>query len=117
VQHSGQGEFTPPDLPGDRRRVLNLLYFRSANNSFTPMFLSQLQPGQRIRVIQQFQTFDKNRIEAGDEFTFCSYQYFPYDDGFTFQFEEGIIRLSGNNPDNCLVLANFSAYFELLSDI
>jgi hypothetical protein len=78
------------------------------------MYLTHLTKGQRIRVVQRFETFDKDWIEAGLIYTFTGYSFFPYDDGYTFMFEEGAFRLSGNFPENLDVLGNFDTYFVLL---
>lgn len=53
-----------------------------------------------------FKDFDDSVIEEGREFTFSHSTFFPYDDGYTFNFERGGFRLSGNEPDSAEVLAN-----------
>jgi hypothetical protein len=76
--------------------------------------LSDLTAGQKIKVIKEFIDFDRNPISVGRIFTFNCYDYFPYDGGYTFQFEEVTIRLAEIFTSNEQVLNNFSEYFELV---
>ncbi|MBL7876222.1 MAG: DUF3601 domain-containing protein [Cyclobacteriaceae bacterium] len=76
--------------------------------------INDLIAGQKIRVITEFLDFDNYKIEAGRILTFTSYTYFPYDGGYTFQFEEDTIRLAEIDAANDEVLTNFSKYFELM---
>lgn len=76
--------------------------------------LSDLTAGQKIKVITGFIDFDMNSINVGRVFTFSCYDYFPYDGGYTFQFEEVTIRLAEIFTSNEQVLNNFSEYFELV---
>jgi mutator protein MutT len=68
--------------------------------------LTHLSRGDRVVVRTAFRDFDHALIEAGRELTFSHYTFFPYDDGYTFYFERGGFRLSGNEPDQADVLAN-----------
>ncbi len=79
-----------------------------------PQYLSELSKGQKIKVLKEFFDFDTDKIEAGRILTFRDYNYFPYDGGYTFNFEEGVIRLAEIDGDNERVLNNFSEYFELV---
>ncbi len=80
-----------------------------------PQSLDGLSKGQKIKVIKGFIDFDHDKIEAGRILTFNEYSYFPYDGGYTFQFEEGTIRLAEIDAENERVLNNFSEYFELVT--
>lgn len=73
-----------------------------------PQSLDGLSKGQKIKVIN-------DKIEAGRILTFNEYSYFPYDGGYTFQFEDGTIRLAEIDAENERVLNNFSEYFELVT--
>jgi 8-oxo-dGTP diphosphatase len=70
------------------------------------VMLSHLRPGERVLVRTAFRTFDGGEIAAGRTFTFVGYTLFPYDDGYTFSFEEGGFRLSGLVAENEAVLVN-----------
>lgn len=80
------------------------------------MYLTHLVKGQKIRIIKSFQSFDKVQIDKGRVLTFIGYSFFPYDDGYSFSFEEGGFRLSGNVSENMEILGKFDQYFELLPD-
>lgn len=77
--------------------------------------MTDLMAGDRLRVIHPFKDFDGNSIGEGTVWTFISYSYFPYDEGYTFTFHEGVIRLAGIDDGNVEVLENASRYFELLT--
>ncbi|NJM25508.1 MAG: DUF3601 domain-containing protein [Bacteroidia bacterium] len=77
--------------------------------------LSDLRQGDRIKVIRGFKDFDGDEIKPDTVWTFVSYNYFPYDDGYTFTFDEGVIRLAGIDERNVLVLENAPQYFDLLT--
>lgn len=79
-----------------------------------PQYLSELTKGQKIKVIKEFLDFDKYKIEAGRILTFKEYNYFAYDGGYTFSFEEDGFRLAEIDGGNERVLNNFSEYFELV---
>ena len=70
------------------------------------VMLTHLRPGERVLVRTAFRTFDGGEIAAGRTFTFVGYTFFPYDDGYTFSFEEGGFRLSGLVAENEAVLVN-----------
>ncbi|MDZ7648621.1 MAG: DUF3601 domain-containing protein [Cytophagales bacterium] len=71
--------------------------------------------GQKIKVIKEFIDFDQDIQSTVDRvLTFSCYDYFPYDGGYTFQFEEVTIRLAEIFTSNEQVLNNFSEYFELV---
>ena len=74
----------------------------------------ELREGQSIQVIKSFTDFDGLEIEAGTKLTFLTYSYFPYDDGYTFKFNEMDFRLAGISSKNQHVLSNFSTYFQLM---
>lgn len=71
-----------------------------------------MKPGGRYRVRRPFTDFDGQQVEGGRTLTFRSYRYFPYDGGYTLEFEEGVIRLAQIAPDNAAVLESFPLYFE-----
>lgn len=79
-----------------------------------PQYLSELIKGQKIRVIKEFLDFDKYKVEAGRILTFKEYNYFAYDGGYTFSFEEDGFRLAEIDEDNVQVLNRFSEYFEVI---
>jgi hypothetical protein len=70
------------------------------------VMLSHLRPGERVLVRTAFRTFDGDEIESGRTLTFLGYTFFPYDDGYTFSFEEGGFRLSGLVAENEAVMLN-----------
>lgn len=76
--------------------------------------LADLAAGQKIKVIKKFIDFDRNPISVGRIFTFNCYEYFPYDGGYTFKFEEVRIRLAEVIVSNDHVLSNFKEYFEMV---
>jgi Domain of unknown function (DUF3601) len=78
------------------------------------MRLSELKAGQQIKVTQAFLDFDGQKIAVDSQWTFREYNYFPYDGGYTFYFEKGIIRLAEIDDMNSLVLNSFASYFVLL---
>ncbi|MBL7857992.1 MAG: DUF3601 domain-containing protein [Cyclobacteriaceae bacterium] len=77
-------------------------------------YLNQLTKGQQVKVIKTFLDFDKTQIETGTILTFVNYTYFPYDGGFTFTFEEGIIRLAEIDANSEHVMNNFHEFFALV---
>ncbi len=79
-----------------------------------PQYLSELAKGQKIKVIKEFYDFDNDKIEAGRILTFRDYNYFVHDGGYTFSFEETVIRLAEIDGGNERVLNSFSEYFEMI---
>ena len=80
------------------------------------VLLASLHRGARIRVRKTFLSFDGDTIASGRELTFVRYTYFPYDDGYTFTFEEAGFRLSGNRPGNDAVLENADGTYFVWAD-
>ncbi|MBP9924489.1 MAG: DUF3601 domain-containing protein [Cyclobacteriaceae bacterium] len=80
-----------------------------------PQSLDGLHKGDKVKVIKEFLDFSHYKIEAGRILTFKEYNYFPYDGGYRFQFEEGAIRLAEIDAANERVLNNFNEYFELVT--
>lgn len=76
--------------------------------------LRYLQAGQQIKIIQTFKDFDDDEVKEGSNWTFKSYNYFPYDGGYTFLFEEGTIRLAEIKDNNLDVIHNGKKYFTIL---
>jgi hypothetical protein len=76
--------------------------------------LTDLTAGQKIKVIQSFLDFDRDKVEEGTEWTFIKYSYFPYDGGYTFEFQEGGMRFAEIDPDSYRVMQSASSYFELM---
>ena len=76
--------------------------------------LTDLKTGQKIKVIQSFLDFDHDKIEEGTEWTFIKYSYFPYDGGYTFEFQEGGMRFAEIDPSSYQVMNSPSAFFELI---
>jgi hypothetical protein len=79
------------------------------------MRLDELIRGQKVRVIKPFQDFDGEKIEQGSEWTFDKYTYFPYDGGYTFYFNEGVMRMAEISPEDYYVFEHASEFFELIS--
>jgi hypothetical protein len=80
------------------------------------MSLSDLKAGQRIKVTQEFLDFDGQKIAVDSQWTFKEYTYFPYDGGYTFYFNEGVMRLAEIDDANSMVLNSFSSFFTLLEN-
>lgn len=78
--------------------------------------LTRLAAGARVVVRTAFRDFDDTSVDAGRELTFVHYTHFPYDDGYTFYFENGVFRLSGNEPDNAEVLNNLEGRYFVWAD-
>jgi hypothetical protein len=80
-----------------------------------PSRLDDLTKGQMIRVIKSFNDFDGNKIEVNSVWTFREYSYFPYDGGYTYHFEEGIIRMAEiSNGEDYYVMTHANEFFDLL---
>lgn len=75
--------------------------------------LTDLIKGQKVTVIKNFLDFDNQVVEKGTTLTFSNYSYFPYDGGYTFDFEEGGFRLAEIDGGNRTVLDNFNEFFEI----
>ncbi|HBY58943.1 MAG TPA: hypothetical protein DEH78_03930 [Solibacterales bacterium] len=75
-----------------------------------------MRPGERFRIVRAFTDFDGDRFEAGRILTFRSYNYFPYDGGYTVAFDEGVLRLAEIDEANARVLAALDAHFERIDD-
>ncbi len=78
------------------------------------MRLDELIRGQKVRVIKSFQDFDGEKIGEGSEWTFDNYTYFPYDGGYTFYFNEGVMRMAEISPEDYYVFEHTSEFFELI---
>jgi hypothetical protein len=76
--------------------------------------LSDLVQGDRIKVIKNFKDFDNEEISIDSEWTFKEYTYFPYDGGYTFYFEEGVIRMAEISPEDYYVFSHANEYFTLM---
>lgn len=77
--------------------------------------LSDLAEGDKIKVIKEFKDFDSESIHVDSEWTFKEYTYFPYDGGYTFYFEEGVIRMAEISPDDYYVFSHANEYFTLIA--
>ena len=75
---------------------------------------TNLLPGQKIRIIKSFKDFDNAEIMEGTILTFVDYEYFPYDGGYTFKFQECEIRLAEISPEDTIILQRPWDYAELL---
>lgn len=80
------------------------------------MSLSDLKAGERIKVTQEFLDFDGQKIAIDSQWTFKEYTYFPYDGGYTFYFDQGVIHLAEVDDMNSIVLNSFSGFFTLLEN-
>lgn len=78
--------------------------------------LDDLVAGERIKVIKEFSDFDNQSIPIGSEWTFKNYTYFPYDGGYTFYFEEGVMRMAEISAADYYVFSHAGEYFVLLKD-
>jgi Domain of unknown function (DUF3601) len=76
------------------------------------MSLDELIKGQKIKVIKPFVDFDGQKIELGSEWTYDRYSYFPYDGGYTFYFNEGVMRMAEISPEDYYVFEHTSEFFE-----
>lgn len=73
--------------------------------------------GMIVRVARGFVDDDGRLATAGEVLHFRKGSYFHYDDGHTLTFQERVIRLSGNDPDERVVIQNSgNSYFEPLPD-
>jgi len=78
-------------------------------------YLSDLAPGDRIKTVKVFKDFDGQLIPVGSVWTFESYSYFVYDGGYTFTFEEGVMRMAEiSNGEDSYVINHAPEYFELI---
>ncbi|MBL7871212.1 MAG: DUF3601 domain-containing protein [Cyclobacteriaceae bacterium] len=78
------------------------------------VYLNDLKPGDKIKVIKEFNDFDNQLIPVGSEWTFEKYTYFPYDGGYTFYFKEGIMRMAEISECDYYVATHAKEYFILL---
>lgn len=75
-----------------------------------------MRAGERYRVARTFTDFDGQVLEQGRVLTFRSYDYFPYDGGYTVFFEECVVRLAEISTANLEVLRALDSYLERLPD-
>jgi hypothetical protein len=73
--------------------------------------LTELQPGDRIRVTRGFRDFDGVEWAEGQTLEYVDYSYFPYDGGYTFRFVEATLRLAYLDDENDRVLRSPEEYF------
>lgn len=78
------------------------------------MSLEELSKGQKIKVIKSFVDFDGQKMEEGSEWTFDRFSYFPYDGGYTFYFDEGVMRMAEISPEDYYVFEHVSEFFVLI---
>ena len=78
-----------------------------------PTSIWDLAQGDRVRVVRDFEDFNRQRIVAGRELTLVDDSYFPHDSAHTLTFEGNVvIRLSGDIPAQLAVIENAGdAYF------
>lgn len=79
--------------------------------------LNKLMKGDRIEVIKEFKDFDNQVIPMGSTWVFKEYTYFPYDGGYTFIFEEGIMRMAEISDADYFVFCHANEYFILLPKV
>ncbi len=66
-----------------------------------------LTRGDRVRIVRDFEDYDRQRIRAGRELVLVDKEYFPHDAGHTLTFEGNmVIRLSGDVPAQLAVIEN-----------
>jgi hypothetical protein len=78
--------------------------------------LNDLLRGDRIKVIKEFKDFDNQLIPVDSEWTFKEYTYFPYDGGYTFYFEEGVMRMAEISDPDYYVFSHAPEFFVLITD-
>lgn len=87
-----------------------------AESAYSPLrhvTVWDLFPGIVIRVMQDFEDFDRERIDAGELLHLVEKSYFAYDGGHTLTFAEKVIRLAEIDPATEPVIQNEgNAYFE-----
>lgn len=77
-------------------------------------YLSDLLPGDKIKTIKDFKDFDGQEIPFGSIWTFREYNYFVYDGGYTFTFEEGVMRMAEiSTGEDSYVIDHATEYFEV----
>lgn len=78
----------------------------------TPPFkLTDLRPGDRLRVIRGFTDFDGVAWAEGQALEYVDHGYFPYEGGYTFSFREGTLRLASVDSGNRVVLRRPEEFF------
>jgi hypothetical protein len=73
--------------------------------------LTDLRPGDRLRVIRGFTDFDGVAWAEGQVLEYVHFGYFPYEGGYTFAFSEGTLRLAHGDSGNRKVLRAPELYF------
>jgi hypothetical protein len=76
-----------------------------------PLRLSELRPGDRVRVLRSFVDFDGASWEAGEVHELVDTSYFPYDGGYAFRFAARTLRLAHVHPENDRILRAADLYF------
>lgn len=78
--------------------------------------LCDLVCGDRIKVIKEFKDFDNQIVPIDSEWTFNEYTYFPYDGGYTFYFNEGVMRMAQISEEDYYVFNHPNEFFVLITD-
>ena len=76
-----------------------------------PFRLTELRPGDRLRVIRGFTDFDGVEWAEGQALEYVDHNYFPYEGGYTFNFSEGTLRLAPLDSRNHAVLRRPEEFF------
>jgi hypothetical protein len=76
-----------------------------------PFRLTDLRPGDRLRVIRGFTDFDGVAWAEGQALEYVDHGYFPYEGGYTFSFREGTLRLAPVDSRNRAVLRSPEEFF------
>ncbi len=76
-----------------------------------PFRLTELRPGDRLRVIRGFTDFDGVSWAEGQSLEYVDSSYFPYEGGYTLTFSEGTLRLAHLDPANDRVLRRPEDFF------
>ena len=77
--------------------------------------LTSLHPGATIEVVREFRDFDGKLWPVRFQFIgLRQYNCVPYHGGHTFQFENVVLRLCDNEPDNNTVLFQSGQFFRLV---
>jgi len=66
-----------------------------------------LRAGDRVRIVRDFEDYNRQRIQAGRELVLVDMGYFPHDSGHTLTFEGNtVVRLSGDVAAQLAVIEN-----------
>ncbi len=80
--------------------------------------LTTLPVGGTVEVVREFRDFDGGIWPIGFQFKGLKrYSCVPYHGGHTFEFENAVLRLCDNEPDNCDVLFKSAQFFRVVGSL